>query len=174
MKSSNARSSPANPSQVRLRNGYIPSISRGAFQDDSWYAKDVPLGGCYFAHTDFRLHPVPKNQRFVDFLPAQRKEIDSGTCPCSFEIRAPWSGPMPEPLAQERGPDRYYILGWPTAGNSTLVSQGADNETVRVSRFEGRPRPPLKHSPLPLATWHFPLPCGRRAILVTHHEPPRH
>ena len=84
--------------------------SQGAYQDDNWFAKDVPLDACYFAHTDFRLHPVPKNQRLIDFLPTLRQEIESGTFPCSLEIRAPWSGPMPRPLAQERAPDKYYIL----------------------------------------------------------------
>lgn len=33
---------------------------QGTYQDDNWYAKDVPLDGCYFAHTDCRLRPVPK------------------------------------------------------------------------------------------------------------------
>lgn len=84
--------------------------SQGAYQDDNWYAREVPLDVCYVAHTEFRRHPVPKNQRFVDFLPTQRQKVESGTFPCSFEIRAPWSGLMPEPLAQEREPDRYYIL----------------------------------------------------------------
>jgi hypothetical protein len=83
---------------------------QGAYQDDNWFAKEVPLDGCYFAHTDFRLHPVPKNQRFIDFLPTLRQEIESGTFPCSIEIRAPWSGSMAEPLAQERSCNRYYIL----------------------------------------------------------------
>jgi len=83
---------------------------QGAFQDDNWCAAEVRLDQCYFAHTDFRLLPVPKDQRFVDFLPAQREKIDSGCFPCALEIRAPWSGPPPEPLAQERGSDRYYIL----------------------------------------------------------------
>jgi hypothetical protein len=57
------------------------------FQDDNWYVKEVPLTSCYFAHTDFR-----------------------GFFPCSSQIYSPWLGPMPEPLAQERGHERYYIL----------------------------------------------------------------
>jgi hypothetical protein len=27
-----------------------------------------------------------------------------------LEIRAPWSGPMPAPLVQERAPGKYYVL----------------------------------------------------------------
>jgi hypothetical protein len=80
------------------------------FQDDNWYVKEVPLTSCYFAHTDFRGFPVPKNARFVDFLCNQRQQIDSDLFPCSSQIYSPWLGPMPEPLAQERGHERYYIL----------------------------------------------------------------
>ncbi len=84
---------------------------QGAYQDDNWYVREVPLVSCYFAHTDFRCRPVPKDQRFVDFMRNQREEIESGSFPCSSEILAPWSGPpMPEPLAQEREPGKYYIL----------------------------------------------------------------
>lgn len=84
--------------------------SQAGYQDDNWFATEVPLDGCYFAHTDFRFDPVPKDQRFIDFLPTQRQKIELGSFPCSLEIRAPWSGPMPEPLAQEREPEKYYIL----------------------------------------------------------------
>lgn len=83
---------------------------QGAFQDDNWYVREVPLDKCYFAHTDFRGRPVPKNQRFLDFMDNQRQEIESGSFPCSSEIRASWSEPMPEPLVQEREPEKYYIL----------------------------------------------------------------
>jgi hypothetical protein len=81
-----------------------------AYQDDYWYAKEVRLDRCYSAHTDFRLYPIPKDQRFVDFLPSYRQEIAAGSFPYSSEIRAPWSPRMPEPLVQERGPENYYIL----------------------------------------------------------------
>lgn len=81
-----------------------------AYQDDKWFAREVTLDACYFAHGDFRLHPVPKDRRFVDFLPTVREKIESDTFPCSTQIRAEWSGAMPEPMAQERGSGRYYIL----------------------------------------------------------------
>jgi hypothetical protein len=83
---------------------------QSGFQDQNWYVRGIPLDRCYFAHTDFRGHPVPKDQRFVDFLCNQRQEIESGLFPCSSEIRAPRSGQMPEPLVQERGPEKYYVL----------------------------------------------------------------
>jgi hypothetical protein len=83
---------------------------QSAYQDDEWYVREVPLDRCYFAHTDFRGRPVPKDQCFLGFLQNQRQEIESGSFPCSSEIRAPWSGPMPEPLVQEREPGKYYIL----------------------------------------------------------------
>jgi hypothetical protein len=83
---------------------------QSGFRDDAWYAKEIPLNNCYFAHTDFRLRPVPKDHLFVEFMYNKREEIDAGVFPCSAEIRAPWSGPMPEPLVQERGDERYYIL----------------------------------------------------------------
>ena len=83
---------------------------QNAFRDDNWYVREVPLDRCYFAHTDFRNRPVPKDQRFVGFMDNQRQEIESGSFPCSSDIRAPWSGPMPEPLAQERETEKYYIL----------------------------------------------------------------
>ncbi len=81
-----------------------------AYQDDHWYTKEIRLDLCYSAHTDFRLYPIPKDHRFVGFLPNFRKEIESGSFPCSSEIRAPWSAGMREPLVQERGPENYYIL----------------------------------------------------------------
>ena len=82
-----------------------------AYRDDKWRAKEIPIGGCYFAHTDFRHRRVPKDQRFVDFLGGALQEIESGCFPCSWEIRAPWeSTPMREPLVQERGQGRYYVL----------------------------------------------------------------
>jgi hypothetical protein len=73
---------------------------------------------CYFAHTDFRRRPVPKNERFVDFLSSQVQDIESGSFPCSGEIRSPWTSCMPEPLVEERledgtrnsGAGRFYIL----------------------------------------------------------------
>src|SRR5580658_5578192 len=81
---------------------------QAGFQDDEWYAREIQVNKCYFAHEDFRLRPVPKDQRFVDFLCDCRSEVDSGTFPCSLEIRALWSGQMPEPLIQERGSEKYY------------------------------------------------------------------
>jgi hypothetical protein len=69
-----------------------------------------PLDKCYFAHTDFRYRWVPKDKRFADFLHGRLQEIEHGSFPCSWEIRAPWSGQMREPLAREREPGKYYIL----------------------------------------------------------------
>jgi len=90
---------------------YIKSkYPQGAFRDDNWFLRQVPLNACYFAHTDFRGYAVPKNQPFIDFMANKHGEIEAGTFPCSAEIRAQWSGPMPEPLVQERGVERYYIL----------------------------------------------------------------
>jgi hypothetical protein len=84
---------------------------KASYQDDNWYAREVPLDRCYFAHTDFRHRWVPKNERFVDFLGNRLQEIEQGSFPCSWEIRAPWSEtPMPEPLVQERERSQYYIL----------------------------------------------------------------
>jgi hypothetical protein len=83
---------------------------QSGFRDDSWYGTEIPLDKCYFAHTDFRGYPVPKNERFVDFMRNKRQEIASGSFPCSLEIRAPWSGQMPEPLIQEREHAKYYVL----------------------------------------------------------------
>jgi hypothetical protein len=83
---------------------------QSGFRDDAWYVREVPLDKCYFAHTDFRLRSVPKHQAFVAFMHDKRQEIESGSFPCSSEIRAPWSGQMPEPLVQERRPEKYYVL----------------------------------------------------------------
>ena|SRR2546427_8067672 len=83
---------------------------QGGYRDDAWYVKEVPLDMCYFAHTDFRHRRVPKGQRFVDFLDSRLQEIEQGSFPCSWDIRAPWSGPMPEPLVQERETQKYFIL----------------------------------------------------------------
>jgi hypothetical protein len=83
------------------------------FQEDNWYAEEIPLDKCYCAHTDFRHHPVLKDQRYVDFMPDKRQKIESDCFPFSYEIRAPWE-PMPEPLVRERErerkPGRYYVL----------------------------------------------------------------
>jgi hypothetical protein len=81
-----------------------------AYRDDKWFARDIRLDACYIAHTDFRTFEVPKDGRFVDFLPAVRKAIERGEFPCSSQIRAPWSGAMPEPMTQERGSGRFYVL----------------------------------------------------------------
>jgi len=83
---------------------------QSGFRDDKWYAKVIRVDKCYFAHEDFRERPVPKNERFVEFLHDNCSAIESGLFPCSSEIRAPWSGQMPEPLIQERGPEKYYVL----------------------------------------------------------------
>lgn len=80
------------------------------WQEDKWYRIEVPLSECYFACTDFRLSPVPKDRRFVDYLDDNRQKIESGCFPCSLDICAPWSGQMPEPLAAEREAGKYYIL----------------------------------------------------------------
>jgi hypothetical protein len=81
------------------------------FHEDDWYARDAPLDGCYFAHTDFRGHLVPKDARFVDFMYTQHEAIESGSFPCSSEISAPWSeNQMPPPLVRERKPGKFYVL----------------------------------------------------------------
>ena len=90
----------------RIKSQYPQS----GFQDDNWFVTQIRIAWCYFAQTDFRHHPVPKNQRFVDFLPTQSEAIKEGSFPCCIEIRAPWIGPMPEPLVQEREPERFYVL----------------------------------------------------------------
>lgn len=107
---------------------------QGAFQDDNWYVRDVPLNKCYFAHTDFRGWAVPKNQRFLDFMNNQRNEIESGSFPCSSEIRASWSGLMPEPLVQEREAGKYYILD----GQLRVIRHWYHNvPSVRVFIYKG-------------------------------------
>lgn len=84
---------------------------QGAYQDDSWYKREIPLDSCYVGQDDFRLYPLCKGQRFVDFMHDRRQEIESDLFPCSPEIRAPWSEePMPPPMVQERGPGKYYVL----------------------------------------------------------------
>lgn len=82
---------------------------QAGFRDDNWYAAEILLDCCYFAHEDFRLFPVPKDGRFVDFLPAQREKIQAGCFPCALQICEPWSHSPPEPLVQERG-GKYYVL----------------------------------------------------------------
>jgi hypothetical protein len=83
-----------------------------AWLEDEWYRLEVPLDKCYIAHEDFRHRRVPKDKRFVDFLDTQLKEIESGSFPCSFEIRTPWRGKMLEPLVKDRGTEieKYYVL----------------------------------------------------------------
>jgi hypothetical protein len=98
------------PFPIILNEWIASNFEQTGYRDDSWFAKEINLERCYCAHTDFRLQSIPKDGRFVDFLPKFRKEIDSGCFPLSFNIRAPWSGAMPEPLAQERSPAQYYIL----------------------------------------------------------------
>jgi hypothetical protein len=39
------------------------SYDQTAFQDDEWYVREIDLDSCYCAHADFRLFPVPKNER---------------------------------------------------------------------------------------------------------------
>jgi hypothetical protein len=110
------------------------NYSQGAYQDDNWYVREIPLDKCYFAQTDFRGRSVPKDQRFVDFMDNHRQEIESGRFPCSSEIRAPWSGPMPEPLVQEREPERYYILD----GQLRVIRHWHHSvSTVRVFIYRG-------------------------------------
>ena len=105
------------------------------YRDDNWYVREVPLDRCYFAHTDFRDRPVPKDQRFVDFLSNQRQEIESSSFPCSSEIRAPWSGQMPEPLVRERGPKKYYVLD----GQLRVIRHWYHNvSNVRVFIYRGQ------------------------------------
>jgi hypothetical protein len=104
-------------------------------QEDNWYATDIPLDGCYFAHTDFRGYPVPKDERFVDFMRDKRDELESGSFPCSLEIRAPWPGSMPEPLVREREPGKFYILD----GQMRVIWHWYHNvPTVRVFIYRGK------------------------------------
>lgn len=48
------------------------------FRDDKWYSKVIRVDKCYFAHGDFRRRPVPKNEKFVEFLRDNCSEIESG------------------------------------------------------------------------------------------------
>ena len=100
----------AKPLDILVKEWVAFNYPQPGWRDDNWYSRDIPIGKCYFAHTDFRIRPVPKNQRFIDFMHDKRQEIESGLFPCASEIRAPWLEPMPEPLVQERGSERYYVL----------------------------------------------------------------
>lgn len=105
------------------------------YQDNSWYAREVPLVRCYSAHTDFRLHPIPRDQPFVDFMCTLRPEIELGSFPCSSEIRAPWEGPMPEPLVQEREHDKFFVLD----GQLRLIRHWYHNvPKLRVFIYKGQ------------------------------------
>lgn len=111
------------------------SYPQAAFRDDNWFVRKISLDACYIAHTDFRGYPVPKNQRFVDFMTTKRGEIERGTFPCSSEIRTEWSGPMPEPLAQERDTGRYFILD----GQLRVIRHWFHNvSSVRVFVYKGQ------------------------------------
>jgi hypothetical protein len=106
-----------------------------SYQEENWYVTEVPLASCYFAHDDFRLRWVPKNERFVDFMRDKRDEIESGSFPCSSEIRAPWPGSMPEPLVREREPRKFYILD----GQMRVIWHWYHNvPTVRVFIYRGK------------------------------------
>lgn len=106
-----------------------------AFRDDNWLSRVIPLDKCYFAHTDFRHYSVPKDQRFVDFLPEKRQEMESSSFPCSLQIRAPWSGQMLEPLIQERGLEKYYVLD----GQCRVIRHWYHSVTnVRVFIYRGQ------------------------------------
>jgi hypothetical protein len=84
--------------------------SQSGFRDDAWYAGEISLDNCYFAHKDVHcLFSVPKDHTFVEFMRDKREAIDEGTFPLSAKIRAPWHE-VPEPLVQERGDERFYIL----------------------------------------------------------------
>jgi len=107
------------------------------YQDDNWYGKEVPLDRCYFAHPDFRCRPVPKGNRFVDFMHDKRQEIESGCFPCYSEILAPWSGQMREPLVveRERGTEKYYVLD----GQLRVIRHWYHNfPNVKVFIYRGR------------------------------------
>jgi hypothetical protein len=106
------------------------------FRDDNWFARGISVNMCYFAHTDFRCFcKVPKNERFVDFMQDKRQEIESGSFPLSSEIRAPWLGQMPEPLVQEREPEKYYVLD----GQLRVIRHWYHNvSTVQVFIYRGK------------------------------------
>jgi hypothetical protein len=113
----------------------IRHYPQAAFRDDKWYAREIPLDKCYFAHEDFRGRLVPKDQRFVEFLRDNWSEIQSGLFPCSSEILAPWAGQMPEPLIQERGPEKYYVLD----GQLRVIRHWYHNvPKVRVFIYRGK------------------------------------
>jgi len=99
-----------------------------AYRCDSWYACEISIDKCYFAHGDFRGYCVPKDERFVDFLDGNIQEIESNSFPMSREIRSEWRD-MPRVMVQERdagdwtkpitdknatskniGRERYYVL----------------------------------------------------------------
>ena len=106
------------------------------FLGDSWYVREVPLDRCYFAHTECHGYPVPKNERFVDFMPTQNEQIEAGSFPCSSKIRAPWSETqMPPPLVREREPGKYYILD----GQLRIIRHWYHNvPNVRVFIYRGQ------------------------------------
>jgi len=92
----------------RCVQSYYPG--RPSFVDDNWKENEVGVDSCYFAHGDFRGCRVPKDGRFVDFVEAQRSNIQLGAFPCASEIRAPLPWPVPPPLVRERVTGRYYVL----------------------------------------------------------------
>jgi hypothetical protein len=92
----------------RLLSEFIQSRwkDQTAYVSDDWYIDEIPLSKCYFAQADFRGYPVPKNERFVDFLERHIQEIESHSFPMTREIRAAWE-PMPRPMVEERDPDNW-------------------------------------------------------------------
>jgi hypothetical protein len=104
------------------------------YLDDEWYRMEVPLDQLYCAHEDFRHHPVFKDARYIDFMPGLRQKIDADCFPCSFEIRAPWKGPAPEPLVKEREPGKFYVPD----GQLRVIRQWYHNvSNVRVLVYRG-------------------------------------
>ena len=83
-----------------------------SYLEESWFEKEIPVGACYIAHTDFHcLCKLDKDESFADFMRDKRGQIDSDVFPFSPVIRAPWpQNPMPPPLVRERQPGKFYVL----------------------------------------------------------------
>jgi hypothetical protein len=97
-----------------------------AYRCDSWYACDIQLSKCYFAHGDFCGYRVPKDERFVDFLDSHIQEIESHSFPMAREIRSEWQ-PAPRVMVQERDADDWTK---PVRTNATSNNAGRERYYV--------------------------------------------
>ncbi|MGA7062785.1 MAG: hypothetical protein WBY69_16380 [Candidatus Acidiferrales bacterium] len=108
-----------------------------SYQEESWFAREIPVNGCYFAHTDFHcLCKLRRDESFVEFMRDKREQIDSDLFPFSSVIRAPWpQEPIPPPLVRERQPGKFYILD----GQLRVIWHWYHNiENVRVLIYNGQ------------------------------------